>query len=95
MSKVENYIQKQILTFLRVLPRCRPFKVIAANERGVPDIICCLDGRFIGFEVKRPAAKPTRLQEAQRDRIISAGGQVYIVTSLDDVKNIIENTKRI
>jgi hypothetical protein len=75
---------------LRSLPWCRPFKIIAANERGVPDIICCLDGKFIGFEVKRPGAKPTRLQDAQRERIISAGGQAHIVTSLDEVKNIIE-----
>ena len=88
MSKSESNIQKQILQFLQSLPWCQPFKIIAANERGVPDIICCFNGRFIGFEVKRPGAKPTQLQEAQHNRIISAGGQVHIVTSLDEVKKI-------
>jgi len=92
MSKAEAYIQKEILQYLRSLPQCRPFKVIVANERGVPDIICCLNGLFIGFEVNRPGAKPTRLQDVQRQRIHCAGGEVYIVTSLDEVKNII--TKR-
>ena len=91
MSKVEAYIQKEILQYLRSLPRCVPFKIIAANERGVPDIICCLNGQFVGFEVKRPGAKPTRIQDAQRDRIFAAGGDVYVVTSLDSVKQIIEN----
>ena len=91
MSKVEAYIQKEILQYLRSLPQCRPFKIIVANERGVPDIICCLNGRFVGFEVKRPGAKPTRIQDAQRERIGVAGGTVYVVTSLDDTKNIIEN----
>jgi hypothetical protein len=68
-----------------------PFKIIAANERGVPDIICCLNSRFVGFEVKRPGAKPTRIQDAQRERIVAAGGDVYVVTSLDGVKKIIAN----
>jgi Holliday junction resolvase len=90
MSKSEAQIQKEILKFLRNLPQCRPFKIITANERGVPDIICCLKGRFICFEVKRTGAKPTQLQDAQKERIIYAGGQVYIVTSLEEVKNIIE-----
>jgi hypothetical protein len=89
MSKTESYIQKQILQFLRSLPWCRPFKIIAANERGVPDIICCLNGRFIAFEVKRPGAKPTQLQDVQHQRIVSAGGKVHIVTSLDEVKKIV------
>ena len=90
MSKLESQIQKEILKYLRSLPQCLPFKIIAANERGVPDILCCMNGQFIGFEIKRPGGKPTKIQDAQRQRIISAGGQAHVVTSLEDIKQIIE-----
>jgi hypothetical protein len=91
MPRLEAVIQKEILQYLRNLPLCVPFKIIAANERGVPDIICCLNSRFVGFEVKRPGAKPTRIQDAQRERIAAAGGVVYVVTSMADTRNIIAN----
>ena len=54
-----------------------------------PDIICCLDGRFLSFEVKTESGKPTKLQEATIRKIISAGGTALIVRSVDEVKAVI------
>ena len=33
---------------------------------GVPDIICCYRGRFLGLEVKLPSGKLTELQNRKR-----------------------------
>ncbi len=58
---------------------------------GIPDIIVCYKGRFIAFECKRPNGKPTLLQKITMNRIEKAKGIVKIVTSVDEVKKIIEN----
>ncbi len=58
---------------------------------GIPDIIVCYKGRFIAFECKRPGGRPTLLQKITMNKIQKANGIVKIVTSVDEVKKIIEN----
>ena len=41
---------------------------------GVPDIICCYKGRFLGLEVKLPTGRLTELQKRAIRRINHAGG---------------------
>jgi len=56
----------------------------------VPDILLCLNGEFIGLEVKSDTGRPTKIQLAQMQRIRAAGGTAEIVTSIEDVKDILE-----
>lgn len=58
---------------------------------GIPDLIVCYKGKFIGLEVKRPGGKPTLLQRITLKRIEKAKGIAKVVTSVEDVKSIIEN----
>lgn len=58
---------------------------------GIPDIICCIRGRFIAFEVKTESGKLTKIQEATIRKIKEAKGEAYKVTSVDEVKQILEN----
>ena len=44
------------------------------TKAGVPDIIACVKGRFIGVEIKGPAGKPTELQIHNLKKIDEAGG---------------------
>lgn len=44
------------------------------GRSGVPDIVCCLRGCFIGIECKAGKNKPTPLQEKELADIIKAGG---------------------
>ena len=53
---------------------------------GVPDIIACLKGKFIGIEVKRPGEKPTKIQESYIKTINDIGGLAFWADNLDDVK---------
>ena len=56
---------------------------------GIPDIICCYKGRFLGLEVKLPSGKLSQLQKRALDKIDAAGGIARRVESVDDVKAVI------
>jgi len=56
------------------------------GRSGVPDIICCCNGAFIGIECKAGNNKPTALQEKEMRDIRSAGG----VTRVINEENIVE-----
>ena len=56
---------------------------------GIPDIICCYRGRFLGLEAKLPGGKLTELQKRALDKINTAGGIARRVESVDDVRAII------
>jgi len=44
------------------------------GRSGVPDIICCLDGRFLAIECKAGDNMPTALQARELKNIRDAGG---------------------
>ena len=57
---------------------------------GVPDIICCYKGRFLGLEAKLPGGKLTELQKRALEQINRAGGIARRVESVDDVRAVIK-----
>lgn len=59
---------------------------------GLPDIIGCLNGRFFALEVKRPGGYygVTDRQQAVLDQVTVAGGIAKVVTSVEDVKYLLE-----
>ncbi len=59
------------------------------GTNGVPDIICCYKGRFIGMECKLPGGRLTELQKRAIEKINKAGGIARRVESVDDAKDII------
>lgn len=49
----------------------------AANgygRSGIPDIVCCVGGKFLAIECKAGGLQPTALQARELDRIKAAGG---------------------
>ena len=57
---------------------------------GIPDIICCYKGRFLGLECKLPAGRLSRLQQRAIEKINRAGGIACRVESVEDVMRVIE-----
>lgn len=49
------------------------------GNSGVPDFLCCHEGRFIAIEAKAGKGKPTALQEAHMARIGLSGGVAYVI----------------
>lgn len=64
-------------------------KTISTNHAGVPDLLVCLRGQFLGLEIKA-GTEPTRLQEYNIEQINKAGGIATIVRSVEDVEKIIK-----
>ena len=60
------------------------------GTNGVPDIICCYKGRFLGLECKLPGGRLTKLQKRAIEKINRAGGIACRVESVEDVKCVIE-----
>lgn len=86
----EAPIQRKIITWLRE-QGCYVYKAVGSPyaQRGTPDILCILRGQAYGLEVKAPGGKPTKLQEVELEKIRKAGGVAAVVTSLDEVKELI------
>ena len=49
------------------------------GKSGVPDIVACLRGKFIGIECKANGGKPTALQEKNLSEIMGVGGFSVLV----------------
>lgn len=49
------------------------------GSSGVPDIVACHCGQFLGIECKAGTNKPTQLQQAQLKQITSAGGLAVVI----------------
>ena len=55
-----------------------PYPGARHGMAGIPDYLVVLDGRFIGFEVKRPSGVQSDKQKQAEKRIEAAGG-IYCV----------------
>lgn len=86
-DKIKDYLFSQGIYY---------FKVHGSKfmPPGIPDIVSCFDGLFLGIEVKRPGAKneQSEQQKVHERNITKAGGVYLLVDSLEEVVDFV--TKR-
>lgn len=60
---------------------------------GLPDLICCVRGRFVGLEVKLPENREgvSKKQELVGDRITAAGGHWSVVCSVREALALVDD----
>ena len=89
---LEKDITNKILKYLRSLDKCYCFKEHGGSygSVGIPDIICCYNGRFVAFEVKTAKGRTTVLQDINIRDIHTACGIAVVVRSLDEVKSVLK-----
>lgn len=85
----ESQIQTKIIKYLNGIG-AYTIKTISTNRNGCPDVICCLNGRFIALEVKTDKGIVSKLQEHNIKQIKNSGGIAEVVRSVDDVKKIVK-----
>jgi Holliday junction resolvase len=90
-SNREQAIQTKIIEYLTVIG-AYAVKVVKATKAGVPDVICCMNGKFIAIEVKRSGKQPEPLQIYNAQRIEKAGGIAICAHSVEELKT--ELTKK-
>ena len=88
----ERDIVAAIMRLLKKTPGCFCWKEHGGmyGTAGIPDIIACLNGRFVAFEVKTETGRLSRLQEITLGRIRDAGGRAYMVRSAAEVAGILK-----
>jgi hypothetical protein len=81
----------------RILQRGgRPFKIQGSDETfqevGIPDLLVCYKGYFLGLEAKLPGAEDTLSpkQAAVLKSIERAGGVAAVVTTVADVDRLLD-----
>ena len=89
----ESFYQAKIIRWLKeTYPRAFVWKAAAGpySRGGIPDVCMVLDGRFFGFEIKRPeTGRLSRLQQQTIREINAAGGIAAVVSYPDEVERII------
>lgn len=85
----ESYMQTKILKWLRS-QGYYAVKIISTTKNGSPDIIACINGKFVGIEVKIDYNELTELQKYNQRQIIAAGGKFILAYNLDNVKQQIK-----
>lgn len=66
------------------------------TKSGVPDILACVNGYFVGIEVKAENGHPSDLQLYNVQKIRESGGFAFIVypSGYDDLTKFIEDLRR-
>ena len=56
-------------------------------------MVVCYKGRYIGIEAKTKDGRQSEIQKVREKEIINAGGQYWVVRSVDELKEKIEAMK--
>lgn len=64
------------------------------QRRGTPDILACVDGRFVALEGKRAGEHPTPLQAYTLEQIRKSGGIAEVARNVADVERILERMEQ-
>ena len=88
----EQTIQKQIVKYLESLPNSFVFVTITSSKSGIPDIIACVNGLYVGIEVKKPGKLDTvsPIQQHQLAQIREAKGLALVASCVADVSRHFE-----
>ena len=62
---------------------------------GIPDLICCINGRFVAIEIKRPdgKGKVSKVQEIEIDQIKRSNGTAVVMNNYDEFVKFISEIK--
>lgn len=62
---------------------------------GLPDLVACAWGQFVGLEVKNPGSRAdrSRIQKHRAEQIARAGGVATVVTSVREALEIVDSLK--
>jgi Holliday junction resolvase len=89
----EQVIQKNIIQMLEKEYNAYVVKVQVASKSGIPDLLCCVEGLFLGIEVKRPDSKNnvSRLQQYNLVKIENSKGYSLVAWNVEMVRDFVED----
>lgn len=92
----ESDLIRKISEYLKTVPNLFFWKEHGGmyGTAGIPDLIVCYKGRFIGLECKVGKNKPTVLQAVTVKQIINAGGCAAVVRTVEEVREIVRTFEK-
>jgi hypothetical protein len=92
LATPESKVKKQVVLLLESYGAYHFFPAMGTYGRaGIPDIVACCNGKFIGIECKAGDNKTTELQRRELRKIQEAGGYSLVIreSNLDELKQIL------
>jgi hypothetical protein len=89
----EKKVKRKVMEQLKVMKAYTVTPMTGGfGNSGVPDVLCCYKGRFIGIECKANGGKPTALQIHNLNSIEIAGGIALLIneSNVDNLTDMIE-----
>src|SRR5215831_832083 len=83
---IKAYLESRGARVFKIHGGDNPFQ-----EAGIPDLIVCYQGQFIGLEVKIPGNKPSPIQRTIIKQIKASGGIAAVVYSIEDVALLLDS----
>lgn len=89
-NKVKQFLKDQNVWFVKTWSN-------GIQRKGIPDIIACVNGYFVGIELKAENGKPSELQKWNIEQIRKSGGIAIVLypDQFEAFKNMIKMFDRI
>lgn len=76
----ESTFQSKVIAFLH------SYNVYVVNvwgggyqRAGIPDLLCCINGRFVAIELKTETGRTSKLQDYNIEQIRKSNGQAFVL----------------
>lgn len=86
----EAHLTRHVNNWLRGQTDVWHYKASDRYTKGIPDIIACVNGIFVGIELKAANGTPTPHQLQRIKNIVDAGGVAGVCYSLADAKKLVD-----
>lgn len=88
-NKIKKFLESEGAWFVK-------FFANRMTKEGIPDILACVNGYFVGIEVKAQNGRPSELQKYHCEQIRKSGGFAFVVypSGWDQFKKFISDLKK-
>lgn len=88
-NQVKAFLKEQGCYFLKTWSN-------GVQRQGVPDLLVCCNGYFVGVELKNETGKPSELQLWNIEKICEAGGFAFVLypSGFNKFKELIRDLKQ-
>lgn len=80
MKPETKFRTQQVIPFLKTLNKTTFFSISQKSISGTPDILMCINGKFVAMELKSEEGKASPLQERNLNVIRRSGGSAFVVS---------------
>lgn len=87
-TKIKKFLEQENCWYVKYFAN-------AYTSKGIPDLLCCVNGYFLAVEVKAENGRASELQKWNVDKIRSCGGKAIILkpSQFDSFRELVKALK--